>query len=49
MRNIYSKFGADWKIFRHRNDYTQSQTYNLLVISFLRKYEKSSAESEKIT
>ena len=58
MSNMCTKFGADWKIFRYRNDdttetVTESQTYKLLAISLLGRSEnprkKVSAQSEKIT
>ena len=58
LRNVCTKFGADWNIFRYRNDdttesVTESQTHKLLVISLLGRSEmprkKISAHSEKIT
>ena len=58
MRNMCTKFGADWNIFRYVNDdttesITESHTQKLLVILLLglseKPRKKKSAQSQKIT
>ena len=50
MRIMRTNFSADWKTFKYRNDdttetVTESQTYKLLVISLLGRFEKPRKKS----